>query len=217
MSWALIISLILGFGVIFLCSWPLLISCDLFPFLLRVSWPGLAFEYDEKPHLRLLGYRITLQGAKKKSKKPLVEKAEKSSKKTKTKKKKKKKSFKKFNLQLIKEIWGKETIQIILKKCIKLLAKLVKSFKFKGVKGDIGSLDYYQTGVLSGLLYAAPEFKKIDLKTNFVGEQSLSVSLSLSLGKVLFALLTFVITFPFLRTWKLYNFLLQPNNAAKTK
>ncbi len=216
MSWIIAISIVVGLGSLFL-FWPLLISCDLFPFLLRVSWPGLAFEYDEKPHLRLLGYKFTFSEKEEKPEKPKLEEAKEVSKKTKSKKKKKKKAFKKFNLQLVKEIWATETIQIILKKCIKFLSKLVKSFRFKEVKGNIGSLDYYQTGVLTGLLYAIPEYKKLDLKTNFVGEQSLSVSLRLSLGKVLFALFTLVLTLPFFRIWKLYNFLHQPKNAAKTK
>ena len=88
MSWLLALSILAGL-VIIPVVWPLLISCGLFPFLLRVSWPGLAFEYSDSPRLVILGKKISLEGKKKDKEEPKAQAKKEESKPKKAKKPKK--------------------------------------------------------------------------------------------------------------------------------
>ena len=179
----------------------------------------MGIQYDDRFTLVIFGKKIALSSKEKtpKAKKAPAQPDTKDKNRKSPKKKKKKRSLKKFSLSLLKEVWELKTGQLIFTKLLKLLKGIGKSLSIKKITGDIGALDYFQTGVLFGLLEAVPHYKKLDLKANFQGEQRVNLAVNLSLARVLFALLRFLVTFPYVKTWKLYNFLHQSNNASKSR
>lgn len=134
--------------------------------------------------------------------KPLKEKPKKEKKppKKKTKKKQIKFSFDLFK-QLIQEKAVNKTLHLI----FQFLKRCIRSIRIKIFKLNIGTNDYYLQGLIFGIFGAFPTTENFQLNGNFQEINDLELECSISIWRLLLAILVLLLRLPYFRAIFLYR------------
>jgi len=194
------ISIIALFIVIL--SFPIRISAIHSPMVFTISWVFLKVSLALQDKKAILEYHVF--GLKLKSR-PKKEKRSSPKKKTKSQKKSiKKNKFRKISIAFIKEIIYHPLFKKMLYKILNLLKRLVKSINFRRLSADIGLNDYYWQGIIHGLSHRFNS-KRIQIRNNYLEHNHLELDLKISIWRVLYAVLIFLGSFPYLKTFRFYK------------
>ncbi|MCP4753174.1 MAG: hypothetical protein GY866_19975 [Proteobacteria bacterium] len=137
------------------------------------------------------------------SKKKTEEKPPKKEKKKKEKKKAKKPK-KKMTFSMVMDILQDSVVKKLLFLVVRLVVRFMASIRIKFLKGNIGLKDYYWQGIAMGLLAGLPKTDNFRIDGNFEEINHFILIISISLWKVLSAIVLFLICFPYLKTLRLY-------------
>lgn len=179
---------------------PVSLKIQSHPWRVRIRWWGLYVRYhtEQEPTLtiRAFGYSFKRKEKKKSSKTEKPEPA----KKKKNKPKKNKKHWKEY-LALLEQ----PAVPVLLRRLLKLLKGIIGSFKIARLKWQISLDDYYQQGMLNGVLYALPFNRNFQIDGNFTEYNRFFLLMRFSMLRFLLVLLRFLLLFPYRKTWKLYK------------
>lgn len=191
--------------LIILISFPVRVLAIHSPTALTISWLFFKVvvslsESKTKWEFTLLGLRVKSRPKKEKS--SLLNKSKK--KKSPKKKSVKKSKFRKLSFDFIKEILRHPLIKKILQKLLKLFKRLYRSVNFKSISADIGLKDFYWQGIVHGLSHRINS-KRIHISNNYLHNNHLEVDIKISIWGVLYALIVFLGSFPYLKTFRFYK------------
>ncbi len=188
---------------IFLVSFPIRIVAVHSPTVLIIRWTIIKVCLGLEESKTTKAYYLF--GLKLKSQKEKASAKSKKTKKTnKPKKKGTKKKFRKISSGFIKEIFHHPLIRKILVKSINLLKRLYQAVKLRELSADIALDDYYWRGILHGLSYMINS-DRILIHNNYQERNHMELDLKISIWRVLYALLIFLGSFPYLKTLRFYK------------
>jgi len=193
------LSLIVFFIVIL--SFPVRISAIHSPTVIAISWTFIKVTLTLPENKTILNYQIfgyKIKSHPKKVKQPAAKK------KKPQKKAVKKNKFRKISIDYIKEILHHPLIKKILHKVLNLLKRLVKSINFRKLSADIGLSDYYWQGIIHGVSHRLNS-KHIQIRNNYLEHNHVELDIKISIWRVLYALLIFLGSFPYLKTFRFYK------------
>lgn len=194
--------------LLILLLWPVHIEFRWSPVGLSFSWFGLRMDWEENKggNFRLWLFNFPFdQPTKAKPPKPNGQK--------KTKRPSKAKAppwFRPINYELLKKTWQAPAFQAILKTSWDFAWRIRHAVQIKEFKGSIGALDYFQTGILTGLLAGLPETKTLNLKTSFTGEHHLMLAMKFTQWRVAISLIIWASHFPYKSFRQLYRMWIHP-------
>jgi hypothetical protein len=195
------LSILLFFIVIL--SFPVRIFAIHSPTVLTIRWLFLKMVVSiskSKTNWEYFFLGLKLKSRPKKEKTAVLKKK----KKTQKKKSVKKSKVRKLSISFLKEIIQHPLIKKILKKILNLLKRLLKSVSFRQVSADIGLNDYYLQGIVHGFSHRINS-KQIQIRNNYLSSNHLEVDIKISIWGVLYALLIFLGSFPYFKTFRFYK------------
>ncbi len=195
-------------GLLFLR--PLQISFCSNPWSVGLTWWGLAYDWSVKGKNQLKVCFIPFDLNKFKAAPQKVSKKKKSPPGQAKSQQAKTPRFLKPSFALVKATWQSPGFKKILTRLRRFLQGCFRSIRLYGVQGRVGRLDYFQTGVLKGLLYNLSAGRRFDFDANFTGEDWVQVKLRLYLWRIFVALIWLLCSFPYLSFWRIYKFWLNP-------
>ncbi|MBT4290662.1 MAG: hypothetical protein HOD92_25325 [Deltaproteobacteria bacterium] len=188
--------------IIVILSFPVQISAIHSPTVFTVSWFFIkvsAVLQGKKIILKYQIFGLKLKSRPKKEKLSILKKKKKPQKKA-----AKKNKFRKISIDFIKEIIYHPLFKKILHKALNLLKRLLKSIDFRKLSADIGLNDCYWQGIIHGISHRFNS-KRIQIRNNYLENNYLELDLKISIWKVLYALLIFLGSFPYLKTFRFYK------------
>ncbi len=194
--------LLLSFGLLLITvlNVPIRVRFESNP-VCYITWLFLKFRvrFDKgevKTDIKLFNKKTRWFGKKKptKKKEPSDPKKEK-------KKKKQPKITKDLVLGALSDIAVKRSMRVLLRFCRRCL----NAVRVSMLHGKIGLKDFYWQGIITGLLHSLPRTDNLRLSGNFLEENDFTLELRISILKISLALTLLLLTFPYLKAYRLYR------------
>ncbi len=190
------ILLAIGLLIILILSLPIRIRFESRPSCL-IKWIFI------KVHITM--HQGSLQAEYRIFNKPVFTKPKKNKQKKPSKPSKKKKTKLKITAAKAIELLNDSAVKKILRSLFRLLYRLVMAVRINFLKWEIGMRDYYQQGIIMGLLSAIPETDCIQVNGNFEEINDILLIIDISLWRLVFAITPFFIGFPYISVFRLYR------------